>query len=328
MAKTIKFNLICNDKSIRTIDDLQENFVIDDIIMYYRNGLLQRWLKVRGYESELESVNLINSTISDGEIIKELISVFNIEMDESKIKEGIYIWNFHKEREEQLNRYNKFKHSRNKTLYEYSKGYNDIINTILVNPDDAPLLKSKIREIISNYYWLFELKHREFFYRLLSAGHKLAILCLLMNEKARKLYLPIKTKDEKEQDILDINLLSQSSKDKKAMFDEIIKIIKELENNKNETLNGNIKRNDKISEDHWTTLKKKGKKYMILSLMDKDRIRSVGDINEYGISRIHGKDCCFDFSAAENKFLLCDGIEYQTMSTHSLYNPGPIYMEV
>ena len=52
MAKTIKFNLICNDKPIRNIDNLQDNFVIDDIIEYYHNGLLQRWLKVRGYEEE------------------------------------------------------------------------------------------------------------------------------------------------------------------------------------------------------------------------------------------------------------------------------------
>lgn len=46
MAKTIKFNLICDNKPIRTIDDLQNNFLIEDVMEYYDNGLLDRWLEV------------------------------------------------------------------------------------------------------------------------------------------------------------------------------------------------------------------------------------------------------------------------------------------
>lgn len=54
MAKTIKFNLICDNTPVRTIEDLQNNFSIEDVLDYYRNGLLCRWLKVRGYEKELK----------------------------------------------------------------------------------------------------------------------------------------------------------------------------------------------------------------------------------------------------------------------------------
>ena len=54
MAKTIKFNLICDNTPVRTIEDLQNNFSIEDVLDYYRNGLLCRWLKVRGYEEELK----------------------------------------------------------------------------------------------------------------------------------------------------------------------------------------------------------------------------------------------------------------------------------
>ncbi len=42
MAKVIKFNLICDDKPIRNIEDLQENFCIEDVLKYYQNGLLLR----------------------------------------------------------------------------------------------------------------------------------------------------------------------------------------------------------------------------------------------------------------------------------------------
>ena len=59
MAKTIKFNLICDGNPVRTIDDLKENFSIEDILDYYKEGLLHRWLKVRGYNDYLDRINEI-----------------------------------------------------------------------------------------------------------------------------------------------------------------------------------------------------------------------------------------------------------------------------
>ena len=59
MAKTIKFNLICDNNPIRTIDDLQNNFSIEDVLAYYNNQLLHRWLEVRDYKEELEKVRAI-----------------------------------------------------------------------------------------------------------------------------------------------------------------------------------------------------------------------------------------------------------------------------
>lgn len=46
MAKTIKFNLICDEKPVRTIEDLQNSFSIEDVLNYYNNQLLHRWLRV------------------------------------------------------------------------------------------------------------------------------------------------------------------------------------------------------------------------------------------------------------------------------------------
>ena len=61
MAKTIKFNLVCDQKPVRTIEDLQNNFSIEDVLSYYHNGLLTRWLEVRGYEEELEKVKTMQA---------------------------------------------------------------------------------------------------------------------------------------------------------------------------------------------------------------------------------------------------------------------------
>lgn len=54
MAKTIKFNLICDNASIRTVEDLQNNFSVEDVLGYYHNGVLQKWLEVRGYMEALK----------------------------------------------------------------------------------------------------------------------------------------------------------------------------------------------------------------------------------------------------------------------------------
>ena len=81
MAKTIKFNLICDQKPVRTIEDLQQNFSIEDVLAYYHNGLLERWLRVRGYVEQLEKVTAIVET-KDIDIIKKLIEIFEVAADE------------------------------------------------------------------------------------------------------------------------------------------------------------------------------------------------------------------------------------------------------
>ena len=97
MAKTIKFNLICDDKPVRTIEDLQDNFSIEDVLKYYQNGLLLRWLNVRGYEAEAKKVSEINAT-EDLEIIKVLIKIFGVEADTQKVEKGVYMLKFLDER--------------------------------------------------------------------------------------------------------------------------------------------------------------------------------------------------------------------------------------
>ena len=86
MAKTIKFNLILDNNPIRDIKGLQENFCIDDILEVYNQGLLEKWLKVRGFDEYLKRVDDIDMSKS---IIIQLIQIFGIEDDKDKIDEGI-----------------------------------------------------------------------------------------------------------------------------------------------------------------------------------------------------------------------------------------------
>ena len=110
MAKTIKFNLVCDGKPIRTIEDLQNNFAIEDVLDYYNNKLLHRWLKVRGYDSELELVSKITSK-DTMQIIKQLIRIFNIASDNQKMEESIYILKYFDERKKRNDIYANKKYS-------------------------------------------------------------------------------------------------------------------------------------------------------------------------------------------------------------------------
>ena len=130
MAKTIKFNLICDEKPVRTVEDLQNNFSIEDVLAYYRNGLLTRWLKVRGYTEELEKVNAIPDEDSL-EVIKALIKIFNVSTDDKEIAQGVYILKYLEESKELLDCYRQENFKKQSIIDDYATGYRQLIDGIL-----------------------------------------------------------------------------------------------------------------------------------------------------------------------------------------------------
>lgn len=47
MAKTIKFNLICDEYPALTIEDLQNHFSVEDLLDYYEKGCWQKTFYTR-----------------------------------------------------------------------------------------------------------------------------------------------------------------------------------------------------------------------------------------------------------------------------------------
>ena len=182
MAKTIKFNLICDDKPVRTIEDLQENFSIEDVLKYYQNGLLLRWLEVRGYEAEYNKVSEIRE-IEALEIVKELIKIFDIEADEKKVEEGVYMLQFLEERKELCEAYKQDSFKAQGIIDDYQTGFNQLIDGIIENPNDVARIKANIAELMSGYKWAMDLNHRQLFWELKELS-PLAIMCFLMNDEA------------------------------------------------------------------------------------------------------------------------------------------------
>ncbi len=305
MAKTIKFNLICDGNPVRTIEDLQNNFSIEDVLEYYSNSLLHRWLRVRGYNKELETVSAITSKESM-EIIKELIRIFDVVADKTQIEESIYMLQYLDERKELCAIYEQENYNATHIIEDYETGYRQLVEGILENPEDVAKIKANIAEITSNYAWILKLNHRNLFY-ILKEKSMLAVMCLLMNESSRNYYLPVEKANEDGTVTFDIS----TNRDKQSMYNAICSMIKTADFVT--ALGENLLSFAGITDGYWKDLEPKGKQYMIISMEDGDYVRSSG---------LSGGD--LGNPDVTNKFVIVDGIDYKSNSnTRKL-----LYMEV
>lgn len=305
MAKTIKFNLICDEKPVRTIEDLENNFSIEDILAYYNNQLLHRWLRVRGYDKELDAVSAITSK-EPMDIIKELIHIFDVTTDEKKVEESIYMLKYLDERKELCALYEQENYKATHIIDDYQAGYRQLVDGILENPYDVALIKANIVEMVTNYSWVLELNHRDLFWTL-EGKSALAVMCLLMNDKSREYYLPVEHIDEDGKATLDID----EDTDKKEMFEDICQLIRNAKFS--DFLGGNLVTYAGATDGYWKDLEPKGKRYMIISMGTGDYVRSAGHTGG-------------DLSSADvlNQFVIVDGVDYKSNSaTREL-----LYMEV
>ena len=305
MAKAIKFNLICDDKPVRTIEDLQENFSIEDVLKYYQNGLLLRWLEVRGYESEYKKVSEIRE-IETLEIVKELIKIFDVEADEKKVEEGVYMLQFLEERKALCEAYKQDSFKAQGIIDDYQTGFKQLIDGIIENPNDVARIKANVAELMSGYKWAMDLNHRQLFWDLKKLS-PLAIMCFLMNDEARKYYLPMPVKEDDSAVTYDI----ENNADKRSMYNVICSMLKASDFVSR--LGDNLHIFSGVTDGYWKDLETKGKKYMIISMGLGDFVRSAG---------LQGGDLAS--TDIENKFVIVDGIDYKSNSASRQL----LYMEV
>lgn len=295
MAKTIKFNMICNGKPIRTIEDLQHNFCIEDVLEYYHNNLLLRWLLVRGYDDEFQKVKAI-TTQDTFTILTTLINIFKVETCREKVYENTYILKYKKEREILLGEYRKMEFEASERINDYHVGYKKLIDTIIDNKYCIGVIKAALTEIELHYYLLLEINYRELFYHLFQEA-PMALLCMLMKEKIRYFYLP--KQDE------------ELYGDKKAIYNLLCRLL--TYEKLTEVLGDNLLSFAGITDGYWKDLESKGKRYMILKMEYGNFVRDAG---------ISGVE--LSSSSINEKFIILDGLDYKSNNTeHKL-----LYMEV
>lgn len=101
MAKKIRFPLkMENGAEVRNLDDLKENFSVESVVGYFRDGRLLTWLKDRYYESEAEQVAELQDTQPD--FVLRLCKIFGQDYEAGVDVEEI------RRRQERLNRLKDF----------------------------------------------------------------------------------------------------------------------------------------------------------------------------------------------------------------------------
>ncbi|MDR1606219.1 MAG: hypothetical protein LBS41_03805 [Streptococcaceae bacterium] len=316
MEKTIKFNLNFDGKTIRTLEELKDNFFIEDVLKCYRNGLLHRWLSDREYAEELEKVKSITES-EDLPLIKRLSDIFEVEFDEAIVSEY----------EKQSKKVSSIKPSPEPANSDSSSGYQQrtldsferyqqsisnaqerylfLVDTIVENKTDIAKIKVAITEIDKYYYFMYELNYIDLFYRFREDAPA-AIFVMLMNERMRQKYLPIQTIDEHGKYVTDLN----KDKVKKCMYDHIIKLT--TTDSLRKILGENlIEFSAGYTKGDWKTVESKRKRYLILKKMQEFGIRSAG---------VSGGEIWTD----KCQFVILNGIDYKSSySKNTLF-----YMEV
>lgn len=350
MAKTIKFNLKCDNKPIRTLEDLRENFCIEDVISYYENGLLLRWLTVRGFEKEKSAVKAIPDNISRNDLATELVKIFEVENDEKEIQRDVYVLNYVDECEKALNKINTKSKDVLDVLSAYKSGYDKLVTDILDNPDNVSIIKAAVKELSDRYKWLISMDYRYLFWAIKDKSI-LAIMCMLMDDTFRQYYIPEADSEEGVEDESALNqqtaqqpdapkswnillemtgsyskvremiIANNSPTEEKRSGDEsindcesIYKEIKKMCSAKDfiESLGDNVKVFNGVTDSYWKDLEPKEKKCMIISIGTLDYVRSAGCTGgDKGVDDIN------------DKFEILDGIDYK-----SDYSSAVIYMEV
>ncbi|WP_027938854.1 hypothetical protein [Anaerobiospirillum succiniciproducens] len=188
MAKTIKFNLMCDGYPCRNIEDVQEHFCIEDMLEYYESGLLKRWLEVRGFKDELAEVEAIKAT-EVLQITEELIRIFEILTDEDKVKEAVSLINYQKKRQA-ANQVNEERGYQSATVISnYVSGYDSIVKEMLDKSTPSKVVQQHINTLATDYQPLFEKNIYPLFITSLQ-DRPLVCLNLLYNEHSRKFLVP------------------------------------------------------------------------------------------------------------------------------------------
>ena len=198
MAK-IKFNLNFGGEQIRTLDDLRENFSIEDILDVFNNGMLVKWLDARNHKAELAKVKAIQATDARS-ILSELIHIFGVTSDESEIQESLSVLDYLEGRKKfwadiKAGKLDEVAQQlgKKRTLQKYHEGYNALVQNIIDHPEDLHYIYDQLDAIVADYPEMLKANALGL-YRYLYDKAPLAVLALFGNRATRPYFDDYKLK--------------------------------------------------------------------------------------------------------------------------------------
>lgn len=210
MKKVRNIPLILGDKKFFNIEDLKNDFNVNDILSSYKNDNLEIWLSHK-YNDLAEELKKINKSESPKKIIEDIIRIFfkDDENLEAIVKDASFII------ENTVDIENKDIESE---LEDYINQYNSIADSIY-NLDialwDYESIKESIEKLYNEYNGLFNYYYEDFFYKFYNQKNYYVILSILANEGIRRIFLSnkrIKSDIDKMFTHLDISVSSTYKK--------------------------------------------------------------------------------------------------------------------
>lgn len=281
MAKTIKFNLILDGYPVRNLEGLQEHFSIEDILKYFRNGLLLRWLKVRGYTKQYNAVKDINGEKESKEILSLLIKIFEVELDDNLIEEGIAILSYFNEENKMNEIYKENGFEKKRIIEDYHKGYDALVQHMEENKENMAVLKADTAQMEEAYLGLFQLDHEHLYFRLYENAPK-ALFAMLTRDAFRKYWIG---EEKNEQVSKHIRFTLLTSRKVEEILGEDLKIVK------------------RDTQAMWDQIERAEVKVMVISIESGTFIKNAGEFAEK-----------LSYADVEGKLLILNGLEYQCNS--------------
>lgn len=279
MAKTIKFNLILDNYPVRNIEGLQAHFSIEDMLKYFENGLLLRWLNVRGYDEQYAAVEAIDKSFDRKEIVTSLVKIFEVvEMDIADIEKAIGILTYLDEEKELNAIYKENAYAKKQIVDDYHSGYTALIMHMEENKDNMALLKADAIQMEREYFRLFELNHYELYFRLVESAPK-AIFAILTRDVFRKFWIGEKA-----------NVRIYSSVKTELLEPD----------NAEDILGGDLKIVHRNTQAMWDPIERAEVKVMVISIDEGTFIKNAGNFSE----KLGAPDI-------NDKLVIFNGLEYQ-----------------
>lgn len=289
MAKTIKFNLILDDYPVRNIEGLQNHFSIEDVLKYFDNGLLLRWLDVRGYESQRDAVQAIDKSLDRKAILVELVKIFEVvDLEEPEIEKEIAILSYLEEENAENLLYKECAYEKKRVIDGYHSGYEALIFHMIENKENMAVLKADAFQLEREYFGLFELNHYELFFSLIEVAPK-AIFAILTREIFKEFWI--------------------GEKANRKIHERMVRAII----NAPSILGEDVKVVQRDTQAMWDPIERPEVKVMVISIEYGTFIKNAGEFSE----KLGSAD-------VNNKLLTFNGLEYQCNDEFKKL----VYMEV
>lgn len=181
----LKFNLLIGGKECRTLEEVKENFNIDDIKKYYDSDLLERWLLNNDYKDLCYEIQALKSKVDIHYMPACVLSHINIKQELKDIffqehKKNETVSSFVSITSNYKDYYNYNDYKNYSTADEYFNNYKKIVNVII--NDSTDYIKLYIDLLAERYSYFFDYDYKNFIKKIMENKNYYALFYMLYND--------------------------------------------------------------------------------------------------------------------------------------------------